>query len=82
MDIRYEHLEEIVCRQGKHLNMNGNCLSCFVEDIVKLKPNFCCTLQKKKGMFHHSSFLAGGATLAAGRLVVEHGDLKVLIHRC
>ncbi|KAE8713180.1 putative Histidine-containing phosphotransfer protein [Hibiscus syriacus] len=24
--------------------------------------------EKKKGMFHHSSFLAGGATLAAGRL--------------
>ncbi|XP_022143782.1 IQ domain-containing protein IQM3-like [Momordica charantia] len=32
--------------------------------------------QKKKGMFHHSSFLAGGATLAAGRLVVEEGVLK------
>ncbi|KAK6290121.1 hypothetical protein POUND7_001662 [Theobroma cacao] len=31
---------------------------------------------KKKGMFHHSSFLAGGATLAAGRLVAEHGFLK------
>ncbi|KAK6156298.1 hypothetical protein DH2020_010546 [Rehmannia glutinosa] len=32
--------------------------------------------EKKKGIFHHSSFLAGGATLAAGRLVVEHGKLK------
>ncbi|MBA0676723.1 hypothetical protein Goari_018187, partial [Gossypium aridum] len=32
--------------------------------------------KKKKGMFHHSSFLAGGATLAAGRLVVEEGILK------
>lgn len=31
---------------------------------------------KKKGRFQHSSFLAGGATLAAGRLVVEHGVLK------
>ncbi|XWS55976.1 hypothetical protein CRYUN_Cryun09bG0046700 [Craigia yunnanensis] len=31
---------------------------------------------KKKGMFHHSSFLAGGATLAAGRLVAELGMLK------
>ncbi|XP_009778616.1 IQ domain-containing protein IQM3-like [Nicotiana tabacum] len=29
--------------------------------------------EKKKGMFHHSSFLAGGATSAAGRLVVEDG---------
>lgn len=33
--------------------------------------------QKKKGTFQHSSFLAGGATIAAGRLVVESGLLKV-----
>ncbi|CAN1357514.1 IQ domain-containing protein IQM3 [Linum perenne] len=32
--------------------------------------------EKKKGMFHHSSFLAGGATLAAGRLVAEEGIIK------
>ncbi|GLT89953.1 hypothetical protein SLE2022_079100 [Rubroshorea leprosula] len=32
--------------------------------------------EKKKGLFHHSSFLAGGATLAAGRLEVEQGILK------
>uniref|UniRef100_A0A5B7AFG0 IQ domain-containing protein IQM3-like n=1 Tax=Davidia involucrata TaxID=16924 RepID=A0A5B7AFG0_DAVIN len=32
--------------------------------------------EKKKGVFHHSSFLAGGATLAAGRLVTEDGTLK------
>ncbi|KAG5556603.1 hypothetical protein RHGRI_007019 [Rhododendron griersonianum] len=32
--------------------------------------------QKKKGIFHHSSFLAGGATLAAGRLAAEDGTLK------
>ncbi|KAK3034473.1 hypothetical protein RJ639_033329 [Escallonia herrerae] len=29
-----------------------------------------------KGLFHHSSFLAGGATLAAGRLMAECGKLK------
>ncbi|KAG0458408.1 hypothetical protein HPP92_023565 [Vanilla planifolia] len=34
--------------------------------------------QKKKGMFQHSSFLAGGATSAAGRLVVENGFLKAV----
>lgn len=34
--------------------------------------------KKKKGTFQHSSFLAGGATTAAGRLVVENGILKVL----
>lgn len=37
--------------------------------------------KKKKGTFQHSSFLAGGATLAAGRLVVENGILKVTITR-
>ncbi|XP_044483466.1 IQ domain-containing protein IQM2-like [Mangifera indica] len=34
--------------------------------------------KKKKGTFQHSSFLAGGATLAAGRLVVENGELKAV----
>lgn len=34
--------------------------------------------KKKKGTFQHSSFLAGGATLAAGRLVVENGILKAV----
>nr|XP_009778617.1 PREDICTED: uncharacterized protein LOC104227934 isoform X2 [Nicotiana sylvestris] len=33
--------------------------------------------EKKKGMFHHSSFLAGGATSAAGRLVVEDGRVMI-----
>lgn len=33
--------------------------------------------QKNKGTFQHSSFLAGGATLSAGRLVAEDGVLKV-----
>ncbi|KAL5540346.1 hypothetical protein UlMin_043015 [Ulmus minor] len=32
--------------------------------------------EKKKGSFHHSSFLAGGATLAAGRLTAKCGNLK------
>ncbi|KAK6944011.1 hypothetical protein RJ641_025113 [Dillenia turbinata] len=32
--------------------------------------------EKKKGVFHHSSFLAGGATLAAGKLEAEDGVLK------
>ncbi|KAK2976341.1 hypothetical protein RJ640_014172 [Escallonia rubra] len=32
--------------------------------------------EKRKGLFHHSSFLAGGATLAAGRLMAECGKLK------
>ncbi|CAI9776745.1 unnamed protein product [Fraxinus pennsylvanica] len=34
--------------------------------------------KKKKGTFQHSSFLSGGATLAAGRIVVEKGILKAV----
>ncbi|PSS04973.1 IQ domain-containing protein [Actinidia chinensis var. chinensis] len=32
--------------------------------------------KKRRGLFHHSSFLAGGATLAAGQLMAECGKLK------
>ncbi|CAN1306944.1 IQ domain-containing protein IQM6 [Linum perenne] len=34
--------------------------------------------KKNKGTFQHSSFLAGGATLSAGRLIVEEGVLKAI----
>ncbi|KAL1540938.1 IQ domain-containing protein IQM2-like [Salvia divinorum] len=34
--------------------------------------------KKKKGSFQHSSFLAGGATLAAGRIVADKGVLKAV----
>ncbi|KAL8262935.1 hypothetical protein R6Q59_024284 [Mikania micrantha] len=33
---------------------------------------------KKKGFFQHSSFLSGGAALAAGRIVAEKGVLKAV----
>ncbi|CAI8584071.1 unnamed protein product [Vicia faba] len=34
--------------------------------------------KKQKGKFQHSSFLAGGATTAAGRLVARHGVLEAI----
>ncbi|KAL0741058.1 hypothetical protein Bca4012_082571 [Brassica carinata] len=34
--------------------------------------------QKKKGVFQHSSFLSGGATTAAGRLVARDGILEAI----
>ncbi|EXB29706.1 hypothetical protein L484_013480 [Morus notabilis] len=34
--------------------------------------------EKKKGVFQHSSFLAGGATIAAGRLVARNGILEAV----
>jgi hypothetical protein len=36
--------------------------------------------EKKKGQFQHSSFLAGGAATAAGRLVAHNGVLEVYIY--
>lgn len=36
--------------------------------------------EKKKGLFQHSSFLAGGATIASGRLVVLDGILEVCVY--
>ncbi len=38
--------------------------------------------KKMKGRFQHSSFLAGGATTAAGRLVAHNGVLEVYIVAC
>ncbi|CAB4272365.1 unnamed protein product [Prunus armeniaca] len=34
--------------------------------------------EKKKGLFQHSTFLAGGATLAAGRIVAFNGVLEAV----
>ncbi|XP_029128655.1 IQ domain-containing protein IQM5 isoform X2 [Cajanus cajan] len=34
--------------------------------------------QKNKGQFQHSSFLAGGATIASGRLVAQNGVLHAI----
>lgn len=34
--------------------------------------------RKKKGSFQHSSFLSGGATTAAGRLVAHNGVLEAI----
>ena len=35
-------------------------------------------IQKLRGTFQHSRFLAGGATFAAGKLTVQNGVLKVI----
>jgi hypothetical protein len=38
-------------------------------------------MQKEKGVFQHSSFLAGGAIIAAGKLTVENGVIKVSVKK-
>ncbi|CAN0891072.1 IQ domain-containing protein IQM2 [Linum grandiflorum] len=59
---------------GEFLNTTGDSKWIFVLSTSK-------TLyvgQKKKGTFQHSSFLAGGVTTAAGRLIAEEGVLKAV----
>ncbi|KAL6893551.1 hypothetical protein ACP4OV_007649 [Aristida adscensionis] len=76
---------EVVIEDGKFLYKKSRQIldtSCGPRDakwIFVLSTSKSLYLgQKKKGTFQHSSFLAGGATSAAGRLVVENGTLKAI----
>ncbi|XP_057965563.1 IQ domain-containing protein IQM3-like [Malania oleifera] len=76
-------LYEYVVVKGKIVHKQTGHLLDTNQDSVKVKWIFSMDTskklyagEKKKGRFHHSSFLAGGATLAAGRLVADEGTLK------
>ncbi|KAL6648077.1 hypothetical protein ACP70R_012301 [Stipagrostis hirtigluma subsp. patula] len=76
---------EVVIEDGKFLyKKSGQILdtSCGPRDakwiFVLSTSKTLYVGQKRKGTFQHSSFLAGGATSAAGRLVVENGTLKAI----
>ncbi|KAK7278637.1 hypothetical protein RJT34_23671 [Clitoria ternatea] len=77
-----EHYEYVV-HEGKIIHKQSCDFLHTKEDSADAKWIFVMSTskklyagKKKKGLFHHSSFLAGGATLAAGRLEAEHGILK------
>ncbi|KAF7804321.1 IQ domain-containing protein IQM3-like [Senna tora] len=77
-----KHYEYIV-DEGKFIHKQSGDLLHTKKDSESAKLIFVMSTskklyagQKKKGLFHHSSFLAGGTTLAAGRLVAHHGILK------
>ncbi|CAN1781553.1 IQ domain-containing protein IQM2 [Linum perenne] len=59
---------------GELLNTAGDCKWIFVLSTSKS----LYVGQKKKGTFQHSSFLAGGVTSAAGRLISDNGVLKAV----
>ncbi|RDX71617.1 IQ domain-containing protein IQM2, partial [Mucuna pruriens] len=61
-------------QSGKHVETTGDAKWIFVLSTSKS----LYVGQKNRGTFQHSSFLAGGATLSAGRLVVEYGVLKAV----
>ncbi|KAF3621701.1 putative diacylglycerol O-acyltransferase 1-like [Capsicum annuum] len=73
---------EVVIQDGKLVyKQSGD----FVETVEGSKWIFVLSTtrtlyvgKKKKGVFQHSSFLSGGATTAAGRLVAHGGVLKAI----
>ncbi|KAL5064228.1 hypothetical protein RYX36_025965, partial [Vicia faba] len=77
-----ENYEYVVC-DGKIINNQSGDFLHTKKDSEDAKWIFVMSTEKKlyagkkkKGLFHHSSFLAGGATLAAGRLEADDGVLK------
>ncbi|KAL2343311.1 hypothetical protein Fmac_004596 [Flemingia macrophylla] len=75
---------EVVVKDGKFFYKQSGELLNTAEDahakwIFVLSTSKALYVGKKtKGSFQHSSFLAGGATSSAGRLVVEQGVLKAV----
>lgn len=77
---------EVVVEKGKLLyRQNGVAVETITTKDSKAKWIFVLSTtrtlyvgQKIKGQFQHSSFLSGGATTAAGRLVAHNGVLEVL----
>ena len=68
---------KLVCKQsGENLHTEGGPKDAKWIFVLGTSKTLYVGL-KNKGTFQHSSFLAGGATLSAGRLVVEDGILKV-----
>ncbi|XP_062088419.1 IQ domain-containing protein IQM1-like [Humulus lupulus] len=71
----------VIVESGKLLYMQTGC---HVETSEGAKWIFVlstsrklCVAKKIKGIFQHSSFLAGGATIAAGRIVAHNGIIEV-----
>ncbi|KAE8674977.1 TMV resistance protein N-like [Hibiscus syriacus] len=76
---------EVIVVDGKFLYKQTGKLLHTNEENHKAKWIFVLSTSKilyvgvkKKGTFQHSSFLAGGATIAAGRLVVDSGVLQAV----
>ena len=72
---------EVVIDDGKLVYRHSGVLLNTVEGskwIFVLSPSRnMYVAEKKQGQFHHSSFLAGGATIAVGQLVAHNGVLQV-----
>ncbi|RWW31805.1 hypothetical protein GW17_00003562 [Ensete ventricosum] len=75
---------EVIVKNGKLLYKQTEMPVCTKEGskwifVLSTSRELYVGEQKKKGTFQHSSFLAGGAITAAGRLVAAEGALEVCI---
>lgn len=72
---------EVIVEDGRLMNKQSMTLINSTEEsksiFVLSTTRTLYVGQKKKGVFQHSSFLSGGATTAAGRLVARDGILEV-----
>eukprot|EP00257_Ricinus_communis_P028173 XP_025015587.1 IQ domain-containing protein IQM2 isoform X1 [Ricinus communis] len=73
---------EVAVEEGKFMyKQTGELIHTTADGDWIFVLSTCNTLyvgKKRKGVFQHSSFLAGGVTTAAGRLTVENGILKAI----
>ncbi|KAJ8899993.1 hypothetical protein K2173_024104 [Erythroxylum novogranatense] len=76
---------EVVIEGGKLVYRQSGKLFDTIDGPVETKWIFVLSTsktlyigQKSKGKFQHSSFLAGGATLSAGRIAAENGIIKAV----
>ncbi|KAL5579448.1 hypothetical protein UlMin_011890 [Ulmus minor] len=73
---------EVILRSGKLFYKQSGVLVDTAEGtkwiFVLSTSKIMYVAEKKKGLFQHSSFLAGGATTAAGRLVAHNGVLEAI----
>lgn len=79
MDICPKHDERFIRWQGT-INTHMKLIHIMYHMFDAISIMFLLNTQKKKGKFQHSSFLAGAAITAAGRLVVKEGILKVYVN--
>ncbi|KMZ65945.1 putative Calmodulin binding protein [Zostera marina] len=73
---------KVVVKKGKLVHQQSGDLLNTVDGLkwifVLSASRSLYVAQKKKGQFQHSSFLSGGTTTAAGRLVSKDGVLKAI----
>nr|GMC76011.1 IQ domain-containing protein IQM4-like [Ipomoea batatas] len=82
LEAREREEYEVILEEGKmKYSRNGSFVDSIegTEWIYVLSPErVLYVAQKEKGRFHHSSFLAGGAAIAAGKLLVSNGVIKAV----